>query len=74
MEYYIRSIISEKEEEPLKMQISDMNQKISKEKARGAKLKQKVQLLGSLNTEDQVRKQNVVIFILTHESSSSFQQ
>lgn len=69
---------SEKDEEPLKMQISDMNQRISKEKARGAKLKQKVQLLGSLNTEDQVRKRNVstrvLIFIPTDESSSRFQQ
>ncbi|XP_075899547.1 cilia- and flagella-associated protein 100 [Nelusetta ayraudi] len=43
----------EKDAEPLKIQISDMETKIEKEKARGAKLKQKVQFLSSLNTEDQ---------------------
>lgn len=36
-----------------------MNQRIDREKARAAKLKLKVQLHVSLNTEDQVRKQNV---------------
>lgn len=36
-----------------------MNQRIDVEKARGTKLKQKVQLHVSLNTEDQVRKHNV---------------
>lgn len=49
---------SEREEEPLKLQINDMHQKISKEKERGARLKQKVQILGSLNTADQVWMQN----------------
>ncbi|XP_068596202.1 cilia- and flagella-associated protein 100 [Brachionichthys hirsutus] len=43
----------EKDEEPLKLQISDMNHRISKEKTRVAELKQKVQLHVSLNTEDQ---------------------
>lgn len=41
------------------MQISDMETKIEKEKARGAKLKQKVQFLSSLNTEDQVGQQSM---------------
>lgn len=36
-----------------------MNERVDKEKKRGAKLKQKVQLHVSLNTEDQVRRQNV---------------
>lgn len=36
-----------------------MNQRIDVERARGAKLKQKVQLHVSLNTEDQVRTHNV---------------
>lgn len=49
---------SEREEEPLKMQINDMRQKINKEKERGARLKQKVQILGSLNTADKVWIQN----------------
>lgn len=40
------------------MQINDMHQKINREKERGARLKQKVQILGSLNTADQVRAQN----------------
>ncbi|XP_054872314.1 cilia- and flagella-associated protein 100 isoform X1 [Amphiprion ocellaris] len=43
----------EKDEEQIALQINDMNQRIDKEKARGAKLKQKVQLHVSLNTEDQ---------------------
>ncbi|XP_051810143.1 cilia- and flagella-associated protein 100-like [Acanthochromis polyacanthus] len=43
----------EKDEEQIALQITDMNQRIDKEKARGAKLKQKVQLHVSLNTEDQ---------------------
>ncbi|XP_068181202.1 cilia- and flagella-associated protein 100 [Antennarius striatus] len=43
----------EKDEEPLKLQINDMNQRINKEKTRVTKLKQKVQLHISLNTEDQ---------------------
>lgn len=54
----IFSKCSEREEEPLKMQINDMQQKISKEKVRGARLKQKVQILGSLNTAEQVWTQN----------------
>lgn len=45
---------SEKDAEPLKIQIRDMETRIEKEKIRGAKLKQKVQFLSSLNTEDQV--------------------
>lgn len=40
-----------------------MEQRIEKEKARGAKLKQKVQFLSSLNTEDQVGKQNVLGYL-----------
>lgn len=36
-----------------------METKIEKEKARGAKLKQKVQFLSSLNTEDQVGQQRM---------------
>lgn len=36
------------------MQIKDMQQKIIKEKERGAGLQQKVQVLGLLNTADQV--------------------
>ncbi|XP_070693347.1 cilia- and flagella-associated protein 100-like [Pempheris klunzingeri] len=43
----------EKDEEQLTLQIDDMNQRINMEKARGAKLNQKVQLHVSLNTEDQ---------------------
>ncbi|XP_056898703.1 cilia- and flagella-associated protein 100 isoform X2 [Takifugu flavidus] len=43
----------EKDEEPLQIQISDMHQKIIKAKERGARLKQKVQILGSLNTTNQ---------------------
>ncbi|XP_049442595.1 cilia- and flagella-associated protein 100-like [Epinephelus fuscoguttatus] len=43
----------EKDEEQLTLQIADMNQRIDIEKARGAKLRQKVQLHVSLNTEDQ---------------------
>ncbi|XP_030251383.1 cilia- and flagella-associated protein 100 isoform X4 [Sparus aurata] len=43
----------EKDEEQLKLQINDMNERVDKEKKRGAKLKQKVQLHVSLNTEDQ---------------------
>lgn len=35
-----------------------MQQKINKEKERGARLKQKVQILGSLNTSDRVWMQN----------------
>ncbi len=40
-----------------------MTQRINKEKARGAKLKQMVQLHVSLNTEDQVRRQSVSDYI-----------
>ncbi|XP_073342560.1 cilia- and flagella-associated protein 100 [Pagrus major] len=43
----------EKDEEQLKLQINDMNERVDKEKKRGAKLKQKVQLHVTLNTEDQ---------------------
>ncbi|KAM9356779.1 cilia- and flagella-associated protein 100 [Symphorus nematophorus] len=43
----------EKDEEQLTRQIDDVRQRINKEKARGAKLNQKVQLHVSLNTEDQ---------------------
>ncbi|KAG8004259.1 hypothetical protein GBF38_009179 [Nibea albiflora] len=43
----------EKDEEQLTLQINDMKQRIDKEKSRGAKLKQMVQLHISLNTEDQ---------------------
>ncbi|XP_062281279.1 cilia- and flagella-associated protein 100-like [Scomber scombrus] len=43
----------EKDEEKLTLQINDVNQRIDKEKARGAKLEQRVQLHVSLNTEDQ---------------------
>ncbi|KAM6924006.1 cilia- and flagella-associated protein 100 [Xenentodon cancila] len=43
----------EKDEEKLLEQLNYMNQKINKERARGAKLEQKVQLHLSLNTEDQ---------------------
>ncbi|XP_044062121.1 cilia- and flagella-associated protein 100-like [Siniperca chuatsi] len=43
----------EKDEEQLTLQLNDMNQRIDKEKARSTKLKQKVQLHVSLNTEDQ---------------------
>lgn len=35
-----------------------MHQKINREKERGARLKQKVQILGSLNTADEVWMQN----------------
>lgn len=45
---------SEKDAEPLKIQIREMEIRIEKEKIRGSKLKQKVQFLSSLNTEDQV--------------------
>ncbi|XP_069568248.1 cilia- and flagella-associated protein 100-like [Brachyistius frenatus] len=43
----------EKDEEQIALQVNDMNQRIGKEKARSAKLEQKVQLHVSLNTEDQ---------------------
>ncbi|XP_056238833.1 cilia- and flagella-associated protein 100 [Seriola aureovittata] len=43
----------EKEEEQLNIQIDEINQRINKEKAGGNKLKQKVQVHVSLNTEDQ---------------------
>ncbi|KAM8732982.1 cilia- and flagella-associated protein 100-like [Acanthopagrus schlegelii] len=43
----------EKDEEQLKLQINDMNERVDKERKRAAKLKQKVQLHVSLNTEDQ---------------------
>ncbi|XP_026213755.1 cilia- and flagella-associated protein 100 isoform X2 [Anabas testudineus] len=43
----------EKDEEQLALQINEINQRIEKEKARGNKLKQKVQLHVSLNTQDQ---------------------
>ncbi|XP_038555253.1 cilia- and flagella-associated protein 100-like [Micropterus salmoides] len=43
----------EKDEEQLMLELNDMNQRIDKEKARGTKLKQKVQLHVSLKTEDQ---------------------
>ncbi|XP_039669364.1 cilia- and flagella-associated protein 100-like isoform X3 [Perca fluviatilis] len=43
----------EKDEEQLTLQINDMNQRIEIEKARGTKLRQKVQLHVSLNKEDQ---------------------
>ncbi|XP_037635401.1 cilia- and flagella-associated protein 100 [Sebastes umbrosus] len=43
----------EKDEEQLTLQINDMNRRIDTEKARGAKVRQKVQLHVSLNTEDQ---------------------
>ncbi|CAK6976258.1 cilia- and flagella-associated protein 100 isoform X2 [Scomber scombrus] len=43
----------EKDEEKLTLQINDVNQRIDKEKARAAKLEQRVQLHVSLNTEDQ---------------------
>ncbi|XP_029021915.1 cilia- and flagella-associated protein 100 isoform X2 [Betta splendens] len=43
----------EKDEEHLELQINDVNQRIDKEKAKYNKLKQKVQLHLSLNTEDQ---------------------
>ncbi|XP_070769844.1 cilia- and flagella-associated protein 100-like [Enoplosus armatus] len=43
----------EKDEEQLTLQLNDMNQRIDAEKARGTKLKQKIQLHVSLNTEDQ---------------------
>lgn len=49
---------SEKDEEPLQVQISGMHQKIIKAKERGTRLKQKVQILGSLNTTNQVGIQN----------------
>lgn len=49
---------SEKDEEPLQVQISAVHQKIIKAKERGARLKQKVQILGSLNTTNQVGTQN----------------
>ncbi|KAM7389379.1 hypothetical protein PAMP_023363 [Pampus punctatissimus] len=44
---------SEKDEDLLTVQINDMNQRIDKEKARAAKLQQRVQLHVSLNAEDQ---------------------
>ncbi|XP_044219692.1 cilia- and flagella-associated protein 100 isoform X2 [Thunnus albacares] len=43
----------EKDEEQLTLQINDVNQRIDKEKARAAKLEQRVQLHVSLNIEDQ---------------------
>ncbi|XP_039975838.1 cilia- and flagella-associated protein 100 isoform X2 [Xiphias gladius] len=43
----------EKDEEQLTLQINDMKQRIDKERARGNKLKRKVQLHVSLNKEDQ---------------------
>ncbi|XP_030001721.1 cilia- and flagella-associated protein 100 [Sphaeramia orbicularis] len=43
----------EQDEEHLTLQINDIKQRIDTEKARGAKLKQKVQLHVSLNTEDE---------------------
>ncbi|KAM3612875.1 uncharacterized protein V6R79_016256 [Siganus canaliculatus] len=43
----------EKDEEQIKLQINDMNQKIQKEKERGAKLQQRIQIHVSLNTDDQ---------------------
>lgn len=51
-----------------------MNRRIDKEKARGAQLKQKVQLLGSLNTEDQVRKQDVLGCVLIQVLSANSTQ
>lgn len=45
------------------MWIIDTHQRINKEKARGSKLKQKVQILGSLDAEHEVRKQNVLVYI-----------
>lgn len=53
-------VSSEKEEEQTKLEIDGIMQMIDKEKARGAKLELKVQLHVSLNTEDEVRKQNVL--------------
>lgn len=55
---------SEKDEEPLQLQISDMHQKIIKAKERGARLKQKVQILESVKTTDQVRTQNGGYFLM----------
>uniref|UniRef100_A0A671Y4Z8 Cilia- and flagella-associated protein 100-like n=1 Tax=Sparus aurata TaxID=8175 RepID=A0A671Y4Z8_SPAAU len=49
----MRQLLETKDEEQLKLQINDMNERVDKEKKRGAKLKQKVQLHVSLNTEDQ---------------------
>ncbi|XP_018524844.1 cilia- and flagella-associated protein 100 [Lates calcarifer] len=43
----------EEDEEQLALQMNDMNQRIEEERTRGNKLKQKVQLHVSLNTEDQ---------------------
>ncbi|AWP12481.1 putative coiled-coil domain-containing protein 37 [Scophthalmus maximus] len=43
----------ENDEEQSKLQINDINQRINEEKARGNRLKQKVQLHVSLNSEDQ---------------------
>ncbi|KAM4732351.1 cilia- and flagella-associated protein 100-like [Anableps anableps] len=43
----------EKEEEKISLQINELNQKLDKEKARGAKLEQMVQLHVSLSSEDQ---------------------
>ncbi|XP_036932902.1 cilia- and flagella-associated protein 100 isoform X3 [Acanthopagrus latus] len=43
----------EKDEEQLKLQINDMNERVDKERKSAVKLKQKVQLHVSLNTEDQ---------------------
>lgn len=45
------------------MWIIDTHQRINKEKSRGSKLKQKVQILGSLDAEDEVRKQNALVYI-----------
>lgn len=51
------------------LELNDMNQRIDKEKARGTKLKQKVQLHVSLKTEDQVRELHVFDYILIQEQS-----
>lgn len=52
------------------LQINDMKQRIDKEKSRGVKLKLMVQLHISLNTEDQVRKQNVSEYNLSAKEHS----
>lgn len=62
------SVSSEKDEEHLALQINDINQRIDKEKAKYNKLKQKVQLHLSLNTEDQVREQNVHVGASTRQT------
>nr|XP_020451034.1 cilia- and flagella-associated protein 100-like [Monopterus albus] len=43
----------EKDEEQLALQVNDMKQRVDKEKAKGNKLKQKVQFYVSLNTKEQ---------------------